>query len=72
MSHEDEDDEDKANPRADDTTDGLEWDLIESVSMMLPCAAETDVCVTDGSPGEKSSKTRKRKEPIKDLSLIHI
>tara|TARA_R110002060_G_scaffold69811_1_gene78420 strand:- start:471 stop:830 length:360 start_codon:yes stop_codon:yes gene_type:complete len=42
--HADEDEE-ETEVGTIDTSNGLEWDLIEGVALVLPAGAETDVCL---------------------------
>jgi hypothetical protein len=63
---EDENTEDKTEPRAIDTTDGVEGDLVESVTVVGPGLAEADVGKADGAPGEESGETGKSKQPVED------
>jgi hypothetical protein len=76
LSDEHEEDEEETEPRTVDTGDSLEGNLIESVTMVLPRAAEANVSKADGAPGEESGKTRKRKQPVEDLltsgSQVHV
>lgn len=55
LSDQNNEDEEKAEIRSVDTTEGLEGDLVEGAAVVSPCPAESDVCQTDGAPGEESS-----------------
>lgn len=55
LSNQNNEDEEKTKIRSIDTTDGLEGDLVESAAVVSPRSAESDVCQTDGAPGEESS-----------------
>lgn len=66
LSNKDDNDHDETAPRTVDTTDGLEWNLVNGVTVIFPCASESDVCKADRSPGEESSETRQGKEPLED------
>lgn len=52
LSSQNHDDDADTDPRADDTTSSLEGDLVESVSVVCPGLAETNVGQADGAPGE--------------------
>lgn len=72
LSDQDEADEEKTEPRAIDTANSLEGDLIQSVTLVSPSLAETDVGQADRAPGEESRQTRKSQEPVKDLSTLGV
>ena len=74
LSGENDENNSKTEPRASNTTGSFEWDLIESVSVVSPSFAETDVAQADGAPGEKSSKTGERYQPVEndDTSGGHL
>lgn len=82
LSDKNNDDDEETEPRSVDTTGSLEWDLINSVTVVSPGLAEADMGEADGAPGEESSKTGQSNEPVEDsltsrrqvhvLSLIHI
>lgn len=67
LSNQNNEDEEKTKIRSIDTTDGLEGDLVESAAVVSPRSAESDVCQTDGAPGEESSQTGQSLEPSEDF-----
>jgi len=63
-----EDVEDEADPRAYDTGLRAKRKLVESVSLLLPGTAETDVCETDRAPGEDGRQTREGVQPVQSCA----
>lgn len=47
LSNENQDDHDNTGPRAPDTESRLEWDLVESATVVFPGSAEADMGHTD-------------------------
>lgn len=72
LSDEDEDVEGETEPRAGNTTDGSEGDLVNGVAVVLPGAAETNVGKADGAPGEEGSQGGKVEEPVEDDNTLGI
>ena len=76
LSDEDKEDDEETDPRAIDTTNSLEWDLIKGVAMVHPGLSEANMSQADGAPGKERSKTRKRKKPVEDCltsgSQVHV
>ena len=76
MSDEHNGNDENTNPRAIDTAGSLERNLVQSVSVIGPSLAETDVGHADGSPSEEGSKTGQGNEPVKDRctsgSQVHV
>jgi len=66
LCHQDDDDNENTDPRANDTTSGLERNLIQGVSVVSPSLAEANMGEADGAPGEESGKSRERDEPVED------
>lgn len=64
LSNEDEHDEAETEPRAPDAEDGLEGQLVEGVAVVSPSVAEANVREADAAPGEESSETGQRLEPV--------
>jgi hypothetical protein len=58
------DDHDQADPRSSNTENGAERNLVKGVTVVLPCVPEADVGKADAAPGEESSQTRQRLEPV--------
>lgn len=67
LSCEDDNDKEHSNPGTSDTEDGLEWDVVGTAALILPCCTESDVCHADATPGEEGSETRERLQPGEDL-----
>lgn len=57
----------QAKIAAVDTSNGLEGDLVDRVTMVGPGAAEPDMRETDAAPGEERSQAGQGKQPIEDL-----
>lgn len=66
LSDEDQAQNDQRQPRAPNTTQGAEGELVNGVSLDLPGPPEAQVGDIDGHPGENRGKTRQRKQPIKE------
>jgi len=64
--------EDETDPCTSDTEDSLERNLVKGVSLKSPSLAETNVSKADGAPGEESSKTGKREEPVEDNLSVSV
>lgn len=47
LCNEDYENQSESDPRASYAEDGLEWNLVESVAVVLPGSAVADVCKTD-------------------------
>lgn len=67
MSNQYKHDQDQAKIAAVDTSNGLEGDLVDRVTVVGPRAAEPDMRETDATPGEERSQAGQGKQPIKDL-----
>jgi hypothetical protein len=57
--------ENEADPGAENARLAAESELIESVALLLPRVAESDVRETDAAPGENRRKSREREHPVK-------
>lgn len=66
MSNETEDVQDQSEPRSQDTSGTSEWNLLQGVSLSLPCRPEPDVAETDRTPSEEGGESRERKQPVED------
>lgn len=62
----------QTNPRAGDTEDGLERNLVEGVALVLPCCAEADVRNTNTSPSEEGGDTAQRQQPVEHFLALGI
>lgn len=71
LGDQDENVEDEADPRADDTRLAAESKLVQRVALSLPALAEADVGEADGHPGEDGRQTGDGKHPGKSLVLNH-
>ena len=72
LCNEDDNNQAKADPRASDTKNGSEWNLVQSVTMVLPCIPETNVGEANATPGEQGSQAGKRLKPVKSNGSTSI
>lgn len=66
LGSQDDENEEKTEPRASSSEEGFERDLVKRVAVVGPGLAKSDVGVANGAPGEESSKTGKLEEPAED------
>ncbi len=59
--------EEQAEVRSVDTESSLEWNLIQGVTVVLPCVAEANVGKTDGTPSEESRQAGEGLKPSEDF-----
>lgn len=69
-SDETEDVEEESDPGSGDAEHGCERQLVEVATRQLPRATVADVSEADGAPSEEGRETRKREEPVKDLTAL--
>ena len=69
-SDEAEDVEEESDPGSGDTEHGRERQLVETATCELPRATVADVSEADGAPCEEGGQTRKREEPVEDLTAL--
>ena len=66
LCNENNDNEDKSEPRSINTKDVLEGDFVESVAVVLPGLSEADMAKANGAPSEQGGQTRQGLQPGED------